>query len=132
MLILDLDSPSTPKKQVRVVEKLPEPVVVLPPKNPIVKEVIEPVHPPKLEVNQKEKLLRKLEEEDHYLRHLRAVNHRRFFDQLGPDLRPLPRADFSEVYEEQRVYRERLKSVFLKKQQLEKTGRLDQPKYMTD
>lgn len=80
----------------------------------------------------REKLLRKLEEEDNYVRYQRALNHRKYFDLLGPDLLPLPEADFSEIYEEQRMHRDRLKSIYLKRMEVERTGTISQPKYMTD
>lgn len=134
MRIIDLDSP--------IPEKNPEPIQVVDakfsvekvslPQNPVVKEIADPVANPKVAQDQKEKLLRKLEEEDRYVRYQRAMNHLKYFDQLGPDLLPIKGADFSEIYEEQKVYRDRLKSIWLKKQQLEKTGRLDQPRYLTD
>lgn len=134
MRIIDLDSP--------IPEKKPEPIQVVDakvsvekvsrPQNPVVKEIADPVAAPKVAQDQKEKLLRKLEEEDRYVRYQRAMNHLKYFDQLGPDLLPIKGADFSEIYEEQKVYRDRLKSIWLKKQQLEKTGRLDQPRYLTD
>jgi len=128
MLIIDLDNPKTLKKP--AVLQVTKAVTV--PKNPIVPEVLDPVSASPLPVDQKARLLRKLEEEDSYTRHLRAMNHQKFFDQLGPDLLPLKGADFTEVYEEQKVYRERLKSIFIKKEQLERTGKIDQPKYLTD
>jgi hypothetical protein len=134
MLIIDLDSrnfsvkkPAAPVAKETVTKSAPKP-----PQNPIVKEVLKPALPEKANEDQKERILRKLDEEERYVRHQRAINHLKFFDHLGPDLTPKKNAEFSEIYEEQRVYRERLKSIYLKRQQLEKTGRIDQPKYFTD
>lgn len=134
MLIIDLDNP-TPKQKpapITVVKAEPLPIKVEAPKDPIVKDILKPVAPPPESKDQKAKILAKLEEEDKYVRYNRAMNHAKIFDQLGPDLLPVKGADFSQIYQEQGVYRERLASIYLKQQQLEKTGTIIQPKIMTD
>jgi len=128
MLIIDLDQPSTIAKPLKIQEKTPEKPI------PVWKEEVET---PAFRggqgvVDEKDKLLRKFEEEESYIRHMRALNHQKFFDQLGPDLMPIRGADFSEVYEEQKVFRERLKGLFIKREQVERTGKLNVPKYLTD
>lgn len=132
MLIIDLDNPTQKKAIVPPVVVRPVAVTVPKPIDPVIAEVVMPAAAPKATEDQKERILRKLDEEERYVRHQRAMNHQKFFDQMGPDLLPMKGADFSEVYNEQRVYRERLKSIYLKRQQLEKTGSIDQPKYFTD
>ena len=127
MLIIDLDQPSTLAKPLKIQEKTPEKPI------PVWKEEEEPpLSRGAGHVDEKDKLLRKFEEEESYIRHMRALNHQKFFDMLGPDLMPIRGADFSEVYEEQKVYRERLKGLFIKREQVERTGKLNVPKYLTD
>ena len=126
MLIIDLDA----KKTAPILPKSEKQPVFAP---KIEEKPTQKAEKPKAEpTDQKERLLRKLEEEDRYIRHMRALNHQKFFDLLGPELTPVRGADFSEIYAEQKVFRERLKDVFLKKEQIEKTGTLNQPKYLTD
>lgn len=133
MRIIDLDNPEPIQKpdpitviEVKRVEKVEKPA------DPIVTEVALPAKKEKLPTDEKERILAKLDEEDRYVRYQRAMNHRRFFDQLGPDLLPIKGADFSDIYEEQRVYRDRLKSIYLKKEQLQRTGSIHQPRLLTD
>jgi hypothetical protein len=130
MLIIDLDEfPTLPK----VAKKQVQETAPFSPPTPARKEYhqVTPTPAPDT-LSDKDKLLRKLEEEDSYVRYLRAMNHQKYFDQLDANLMPIKGADFSEVYAEQKVFRERLKSIYLKRLEVEKTGTITQPKCLTD
>ncbi|WP_373399697.1 hypothetical protein V8V91_08570 [Algoriphagus halophilus] len=128
MLIIDLDTDQ--KRPAHVTPPNPPRsaglISVAPP------EETKPVTAPNPIKTEGEKLLWKLEEEDNHERYLRAMTHQRYFDLLGPDLLPIEGADFSEIYQEMRVHQDRLKSIWLKKEQVKATGSLQQPKFMTD
>lgn len=133
MLIIDLDQPLAIAKPLKIQEKPTEkPISLTIKREDFFREPKEQWKAEYTHVDEKDKLLRKFEEEESYIRHMRALNHQKFFDQLGPDLMPIRGADFSEVYEEQKVYRERLKGLFIKREQVERTGKLNVPKYLTD
>jgi hypothetical protein len=126
-MILDLDTNeifnTVPKKTAKTIFIKPQ--VTAPVFSAPNKEVFSPEE-------QKLRLLRKLEEEDSYIRHQRALTHQKYFTLMKPDLTPLSsKVDFSSIYEEMELHQANLQSIWIKKQQLEKTGTIHQPKFLT-
>lgn len=144
MLIIDLSQPFSPKKAQPKVELIlkPEPIQakesarVMPivRREPVRNDPFEPSRSPekaRTEDEEKARILRQLEDEDHRIRIQRSRLHQKYFELLTPQLTPKPGADFSDLYEQIDALGHQLQAIWIKRQQVEKYGALKETSPVT-
>jgi hypothetical protein len=107
-------------------------------RTPLPSPPVELIHPnssfePKNEKDRKELLIRQIEEKEAYIRHQRAMLHREYRAMVNEKMEPIAsHEEFIEQYEKIEAFTQDLRRLWIKKEQIIKTGAIHPQKILTD